>query len=79
LDPVIVMNLVFDLVIVLLAVYVNGKKHNVLLLWIALAFGLFAISYVLTILGITDSTILIPLRAVGYLSVIVGLALHGRH
>ena len=77
-DPVIVMNLVFDVVILLLAVYVYGKKHGVLLPWIAVAFGLFGVSYVLTILGVSSSLILIPLRALGYLCVIAGIALHGK-
>lgn len=72
LDPVIAMNLLFDVVIILLGSYAYGKKRVALLLWITLGFSLFAVSYVLTILGF-GSSVLIPLRAVGYLSIIVGL------
>ena len=75
-DPVVGMNLVFDVVIVLLSIYAYEKKKGVLLLWISVAFSFFAVSYVLTILGLANSLFLIPLRAVGYLSVIAGLALH---
>jgi hypothetical protein len=70
------MNLVFDVVIVLLSAYAYLRKRGALLLWIAVAFGFFAISYVLTILAVGGSLILIPLRAVGYLSIIAGVALH---
>jgi hypothetical protein len=73
LDPVTAMNLLFDVVIVLLGVYAYDKKRVTVLLGIALGFCFFAISYVLTILGFGASLILIPLRAVGYLSIIVGL------
>ena len=51
------------------------KGSNVLALWVGVAFCLFAISYVLTILGFGNSLFLIPLRAFGYLSVIAGLIL----
>jgi hypothetical protein len=73
LDPVTALNLLFDVVIVLLGSYAYGKKRVALLLWIALGFCFFAVSYALTILGFGASLILIPLRAVGYLSIIAGL------
>ena len=67
------MNLLFDVVIVSLGFYAYSKKRGAPLLWIALGFCFFAISYVLTILGFGASLILIPLRAVGYLSIMAGL------
>ena len=70
------MNLLFDVVILLLSGYAYEKKRGVLLRWIIVAFCFFAVSYVLTILGIGSSLILIPLRAFGYLSIIAGIALH---
>jgi hypothetical protein len=76
LDPVVALNLVFDVVIVLLSAYAYRKKRVALLLWIVMAFSFFAVSYVLTILGVGSSLILIPLRVVGYLSVIAGVTLY---
>ena len=75
-DPVITLNLLFDVVIILLGAFAYGKKRGTLLLWITVGFGFFAVSYVLTLLGFGSSLVLIPLRAVGYLSIIAGLALH---
>lgn len=78
LDPVIVLNLLFDLAILFLSVFVYKEKKAPLVLWVAIAFCIFAISYVLTILGFGSQTILIPLRAIGYLSVLAGLILQWR-
>ena len=78
-DPVTVLNLMFDLVIFFLGLLVYKEKKAVLPLWVAVAFLLFAISYVLTLVGVGSSFILIPLRALGYLSVIVGLILQRKH
>lgn len=79
LDPVIVMNLLFDLAILILGIFVYNERKAVLALWVAIGFCFFATSYALTILGLGDSLILIPLRALGYLSIIAGLILHRRH
>jgi CHASE2 domain-containing sensor protein len=79
LDPVTVLNLLFDLVIFILGLVVYKEKKGTLPLWVAVAFGLFAVSYALTILGVGSSTILIPLRTLGYLSIIAGLILHRKH
>ena len=78
-DPVIVLNLVFDLLIFLLGLVVYSAKKNTLSLWVAIAFLLFGISYTLTIAGAGDPTILIPLRTLGYICVIVGLILQRKH
>jgi CHASE2 domain-containing sensor protein len=75
LDPVTVMNLLFDLVIFLLGIIVFREKKGVLPLWVAVAFCLFGVSYAFTIMGVGSTLVLIPLRALGYLSVIVGLIL----
>jgi len=69
------MNLLFDVIILLLGAYAYGKKREVLFLWITVAFCFFAASYVLAILGLGGTLILIPLRAVGYLSIIAGIVL----
>lgn len=78
LDPVIVLNLLFDLAILFLSIFVYKEKKGPLVLWVTIAFCIFAISYVLTILGFGSQTILIPLRAIGYLSVLAGLILQWR-
>jgi len=69
------MNLSFDVIIAAVAIFGYIKKRSVLVQWIFFAFCLFAVSYVLVILGIGSQEILIPLRAAGYLSVIAGLVL----
>jgi len=78
-DPVVLMNLLFDLIIVILGIAVYTKKKDILLMWVSIAFLFFALSYVLVVLGVTDSMVLIPLRAIGYLSVIAGIVLCRRH
>ena len=78
LDAVVLLNLTFDVVIALLAVFFNQKTKNTLGAWIAGGFALFAVSYLLTIADITSSWVLVPIRAVGYLSVVLGLVLAAR-
>ena len=78
-DPVTALNLLFDLIIFLLGLFVYREKKGVLPLWVAVAFLLFAVSYALTIIGVGSSLILIPIRTLGYLSVIVGLILQRKH
>ena len=73
------MNLVFDIVIFCLGLVVYSTKKVVLSIWVAIAFLLFAISYALTIAGAGVPMILIPLRAIGYICVIVGLILQRKH
>ena len=75
-DPVVALNLAFDVIIILLGLLAYRKRKGTILLWVILGFFFFAISYLLTIAGIASSMILIPLRAVRYLSIIAGLALH---
>jgi hypothetical protein len=75
-DPVAITNLVFDLVILCLGIYAYNRKKSVIGLYVGAAFGLFAISYVTTILGYGSATaVLVPLRILGYLCVIIGLIL----
>lgn len=76
LDPVITMNLVFDIVILLLSVYSYVKKRSSILLWLTVAFSIFAASYALTILEVANSLILIPMRTIRYLSIIAGIGVH---
>jgi hypothetical protein len=73
------MNLVFDLIILCLGVfaYIKMKKKQAMGACIGIGFGFFAISYILTILGYGSlNIVLIPLRVLGYLSVIAGLYMY---
>jgi len=78
-DPVTVLNLLFDLVIFILGLVVYKGRKSMLSLWVAVAFLFFAISYVLTLVGAGNPMILIPLRTLGYVLVIVGLILQRKH
>ena len=76
-DPVVVMNLIFDLIILCFGVFTYLKSEGLAGLVIGIGFAFFAISYVITILGYGDmTTVLIPLRILGYLSVISSLYLY---
>lgn len=79
LDPVVLLNLTFDIVIVILAAVFYQKNKNTLVGWVAVAFALFAFSYVLTLAGVGSSWVLVPIRTVGYLSVVLGLILSRKH
>ncbi len=78
-DPVDLMNLTFDVVIVLLAVFFSLKSKSPVVIGVATAFAFFAVSYALTITGFAASSALIPIRAEGYLSLVIGLILSSRH
>lgn len=73
-----IMNLIFDLIILCLGLfaYAKMKKKQAIGACIGIGFGFFAVSYILTIFGYGSNTVLIPLRVLGYLSVIVGLYLY---
>lgn len=75
-DPITVLNLAFDLVILGLGVYAYARARATVGGLVALGFGFFGVTYVLTILGYgSATTVLLPLRVLGYISVIAGLAL----
>lgn len=74
-DIIKVLNLIYDLVIVALGIWAYTKiKRNVLIECVALGFLLFAVSWALIIDGITDPVIIIPIRTIGYIAVIIGMA-----
>lgn len=78
LDPITIMNLIFDLIILCLGIFAYKKlKNGTAGLTIGIGFAFFAISYVITILGYGSiTTVLIPLRVLGYLSIICGMYLY---
>lgn len=76
LDPVTSLNLVFTSAILILSIWVFKKKGEKLGLNLCIGFGLFALSHALTLLGFGDvKEVILPLRALGYLVIIVGLCI----
>jgi lipopolysaccharide export LptBFGC system permease protein LptF len=72
--PVTFTNLVFCVIIVTLGYLGYRKMHLTLPILIGVAFGLFGVSHLLTLLSITNAVLLIPIRALAYLIVIFALA-----
>jgi len=75
LDPITAVNFVLTIVIFALGVALYGRKKNVMALYIGIAFGLFAISHLATLLGLAASLVvpLIVVRTVAYIIVILAL------
>ena len=74
LDPTTLLNLVFAVIILILGILVFRKKKMVLALYVAIAFGLFAISHLANLLGAASTEIsIIVIRALGYLVVIYAM------
>ncbi len=75
-DPVMILNLIFCIMIVALAVIGYKKTDNAVPLYIGLSFGLFGISHLATILGYSSSTTaLVIIRGFAYLIIIYALYL----
>jgi hypothetical protein len=74
-DPVVVVNFFLCIVIVVLGFFVYRKKQNMSALLIGIAFGLFGISHLVQLLGITQilDTALILVRICGYILVAAAL------
>ncbi|MGZ7116202.1 MAG: hypothetical protein ACXVHS_01980 [Methanobacterium sp.] len=73
-DPVIILNLIFCIIIVILAIVGYRKTDNVIPLYIGLSFGLFGISHLATILGFSSSTTaLVVIRGFAYIVIIYAL------
>ena len=75
-DPVVVMNLVMTLIILVLGVWLYESKKEELGLFVGVGFGILAISHALTLLGYGNvDIVIIPIRAIGYLVIIVGICI----
>jgi len=72
---IIIVNLVLCIVILALGIWAYGKKKGEVPLYIGIAFGLFAISHLLTLLGLAAGLdiLLIIVRLIAYLLVIFTL------
>jgi hypothetical protein len=75
LDPVYLLNFALCTVIVILGAYAYRRKKSFIPLFIGVAFGLFAISHLTTLLDMAKAleTPLIVIRALAYLTVIFAL------
>jgi hypothetical protein len=76
-DTVTLINLVLCIVIVILGILVYAKKDAIGALFISLAFGLFGISHIYTLLGLgtTWEYAMISARTSGYILIIAALYL----
>jgi len=73
-DVTATMNFVFGVIILLLGLWVYKIKQYALALYLALAFGIFAISHLEVLIGIPSSDVsVIFLRALAYLVIIYAL------
>jgi len=75
LEPIYVVNLTLCIIIFILGVLGYKHKHNKTPLYVGIAFGLFGVSHLATILGLkTDlEAVLIVIRTIAYLTVIFAL------
>jgi len=75
LDPVYLLNFALCIVILMLGAYAYRRRKSFIPLLIGVAFGLFAISHLMTLLDMakTLETPLIATRALAYLTVIFAL------
>jgi hypothetical protein len=74
-DPVTTINFVLCVVILALGIWAYAKKKGDVPLYIGIAFGLFAISHLMTLLGLAAglTALLIVIRLIAYLLVVFAL------
>ena len=73
--PIVTVNLLLCIIILILGIWGYSKKKQDVPLYIAIAFGLFGISHIITLLGLAASltVFLIVIRLIAYLLVIFAL------
>ncbi len=71
-DPITAVNLVLSVIILVLGYWGYKKSKDNVSLYVGIAFGLFGLSHLATILGLTQSlvSVLIIIRTLAYLIVI---------
>ncbi|MBN1948781.1 MAG: hypothetical protein JW784_03485 [Candidatus Cloacimonetes bacterium] len=74
-DPILIINLILCIVIFILGI---SRAKNRVALFAGIAFGLFGVSHVLSILGLSHQleTLTIIIRFLAYLLVILGITSH---
>ncbi|MCW4022566.1 MAG: hypothetical protein NWF02_05340 [Candidatus Bathyarchaeota archaeon] len=75
LDPMYIMNLTLCIIILVLGIFGYRKQNNTVPLYVGVAFGLFGVSHLATILGFKDALelFLIIIRTIAYLLVVFAL------
>lgn len=75
LDPVTIVNFLLAFIILVLGIVEYKKSHNATVLCIGAAFGLFALSHLITLLGYATilSWPLVIIRIIAYLTVIYAM------
>ncbi|NYB26127.1 MAG: hypothetical protein HVN34_02150 [Methanobacteriaceae archaeon] len=74
-DPTTLLNLIFAVIILILGIWVYQAKKIALAIFVAIGFGLFAISHLATLLGASSGEIsIIVIRTLAYLVIIYALA-----
>ena len=68
-------NLVLAAVVFVVGLWAYARKTSRAALFVGIAFGLFAVAHLLTLLGLAETlnTLLIVIRVLGYLSDMVGV------
>jgi hypothetical protein len=76
-DPIVVINLVLCIAILVMGIIENSRSRTHLPLYVGIAFGLFGISHLMTLLGLAAklSAVLIVIRILAYAVVIYSLYL----
>ena len=76
-DPIYIVNLILCVIILILGLVGRRRSGNNLPLYIGIAFGLFGLSHLATLMGLKDSlsTVLIIVRTAAYLLVVFALYL----
>ena len=74
-EPVTTTNFVLCIIILALGIWAYVKKKNDVPLYIGIAFGLFAVSHLMTLLGLAAglTAFLITIRIIAYLPVVFAL------
>jgi len=74
-EPVTTTNFVLCIIILALGIWAYVKKKNDVPLYIGIAFGLFAVSHLMTLLGLAAglTAFLITIRIIAYLLVVFAL------
>lgn len=74
-DIVALLNLIFTIIVFALGIWGYTRKRNDVLLYIGIAYGIFALSHLLTVLGFAVSltVLLIIIRIIAYLLLILGV------
>ena len=75
LDPIYIVKLTLCIIILILGIFGYRKNDNLVPLYIGIAFGLFGVSHLATILGLKDDleAFLIVIRTIAYLVVVFAL------